>query len=209
MKHPVPNSAWTDPTGDTWWYRGRTQNGHLFHSETGSVLFLQDWEISKSGLRPQQEDPAPHTFQALLVGGATGSHFTRLQEQAAALNVIITHHVPYKKKGLRSVPSIPAGTELVLFLVSHSDHSLYRVFVEKAKKAGVPILLVRSQGFSHVLEEELSKMERFGGPSGLVRSPEGAWTWTGLSWIWEAEEARRPSFSRWMALIAGLGLLLL
>lgn len=130
-------------------------------------------------------------IRAILVGGASGRHLDRLEAAAAQQGVDIVAHWP---SDLRRVPSkrIPGQIDLVVWLVSHLDHSMYDATKLMARDQGLPCASVPSQGFAGALQSELRRLGLSGGSGGgsygtlpVARPAEGRYVWTGSTWTWQ------------------------
>lgn len=179
----------------------------LLQGDTGMVeIPVYDWPLPDLAPVIDQETVAPRALSALLVGGAEGSHFIRVWEQAADLGVDLMFHWNME---LRQLPSsLPAGIDLVILLVSHMTHDKQEK-VKSIAKGSVPIARVASSGFRHQLQQELTKLgfdEGFGGLAERQRpSSEGHYSWTGVTYEWrehrpESTEVAQTNSESMMAL---------
>ncbi len=163
---------------------------------TGTVdVPIYRWPDGFAPLVPEQEPADAVPLRALLVGGDAGGHADRLEELALNLGVDIVAHWPGTLAKMPS-KSLPVHVDLVIFLTSHMGHSLQNSVKPAVKRAGMPMALVRSNGFENDLRLELEKLglrERVGAFSGEYQIPvatpaDGRYVWTGRMWTWEEPE---------------------
>lgn len=177
---PTPGTTWRNPQDKTV-FRVLHANRRrvLLMGDTGTVeIPLYNWPgplLPVIDVEEEGED-----IVAVLVGGSTGQHFTRLWEQAAEIGVDIEYHWPWRPPTV-----LPKNVSLVIVLVSHVAHENYFQVKAIAQEAQVPIARVPSSGFRHALQGELTKLG-FGDSFGaLSRNTErGVYTWTGTAYEW-------------------------
>jgi hypothetical protein len=133
-------------------------------------------------------------LRAMMIGGAEGRHFLRVFDMAKEQGVDIEEHSPGDYKSPSA--EIPKNINLLIFLVSHMAHKQMDGVKTVAKLRGIPIAMVRSDGFAHGLENELDRLKMhpmksyggYGGYGGMehpLGDPANDWwrTWNGVCWV--------------------------
>lgn len=163
---------------------------------TGTVdVPIYRWPDGFAPLLSEQEPAGSTPLRALLVGGEAGGHLDRIEQLAKNVGVDIVAHWP---GSIKKIPTkgLPEHIDIVIFLVSHLGHAVHDTVKPLAKSRGLPMALVPSGGFEHVLGQELSRLgltekrPMFRGEYVLpVAAPaEGRYVWTGSTWSWQEPE---------------------
>lgn len=189
MRLPQVGSVWLRNGRET--FRFVNVDSHvLLMGDTGvSRVSIYEWPPAglselHPGRDPARQEAPPRC--AMLVGGATGRHFTRLWEQAAEINIDIEYHWPVDVT--HPPAKLPSDVDLLIGLVSHVSHKNLNSARALAKSRNVPIALVPSSGFRHSLQLELERLSidpaQFGGEGSLTwRGDRTVWTWTGSGYV--------------------------
>jgi hypothetical protein len=194
--HPIPGTEWTngEKTG-----RIVKSDGRLVRLATDSGVVdvaLRDWPGDWCRISTNEEvDKAEAALgmkrlRTMMIGGAEGRHFLRIFDMAKEQGVDIEEHSPGDKSPSSNVRG---DIELMIFLVSHMGHWHMDGIKSVAKARGIPIAMVRSDGFAYGLENELDRlkmhpMKKYGGMSSAdlpLGDPANDWwyTWNGVCWV--------------------------